>query len=351
MKILIASSNKGKIAEIMDYMDDLPMEFLSLSDIDVGDIVEPEETSDTLDGNSLLKAKYYADKTGYITLADDAGIFIDALSGAPGVYSARFAPTDEQRRQKVLEQLDGAVGDARGASFRTVLTLYNPKKEVHFSSLGETRGVITEEEVLGKYNWGYNPIFMPNDVGKCYSQFDMNDKHAYGHRGKALAEIKNHLHMNYEPRNIIAAVGIVINDRGEVLMNLRNDPVNKNAHNKWEFPGGTIDFGETIEESAVREVREESGYDVEVIRRLDYVMDKSITNDDGFQFHLILIPVLCEHVGGDGVYRDAEVLESRWFPLDEVKDYELLDGNIEMWQNIRESVDSLILKKQNHKIS
>ncbi len=160
MKLVLATKNKGKIKEIEDIIlkKDLGIELLSLRDFpEIGDIPEPEQT---FEGNALYKARYVCEKTGYAALSDDSGLEVDALSGRPGVYSARFAgegATDEEKNKKLLGLMKDIPFDRRGAQFRCVMVLY-AKTGDYVVTQGIWRGKIAFQPE-GDQGFGYDPIF------------------------------------------------------------------------------------------------------------------------------------------------------------------------------------------------
>ncbi|HAT03992.1 MAG TPA: hypothetical protein DCS29_04455 [Candidatus Magasanikbacteria bacterium] len=338
-KILIATTNRGKFHEMKTFLDDLPFEFISLDDLKHKP-KEPEENEGTIEGNAALKAKYYAEKTGYIALADDGGLFIDILNGWPGVISARVGETDEERRSHVLEKVKNLPDEQCSASFRLALALYDPHNKSQFLCLGERVGKILKEGRKGPSAWGYNEIFYLEDLKKTYGELTPEEKNATSHRGKALQKTKYFLQNNYGAKHIVVALPIVIN-KGQMLITLRNDPHRPEVHKKWEFPGGIIDFGETGESTSIKEVKEEAGYEVDVIKQLSKISIKD-HQFPHFRYQVYLIPYVCKLIGGDGRFSKTEVLDAKWIDLETHRDYDFLDGDNDFLDEIMPELKEII---------
>ncbi len=190
--ILIATANKGKVREIRDLVRDLPVEFLSLAEVaDVPDVVED---ADTFEGNALKKARIISQATGMVTLADDSGLCVDALGGAPGVLSARYGGpglSDEAKCRRILQEMLDIPDGGRSARFECVLALVSPDgDEVLFR--GACEGRITRS-LVGAQGFGYDPIFLYEPAGLTFAEMDMHAKNAVSHRGKALTQFAEYL--------------------------------------------------------------------------------------------------------------------------------------------------------------
>lgn len=188
MQLVFASNNKNKIAEIQALVPH-SIEILSLESI--GCTEDIPETADTIEGNAILKANYVTEKYGYNCFADDSGLEIDHLNGAPGVYSARFAgeqKSDKDNIQKVLQELDGI--ENRNAQFKTVIALNLNKEQNIFT--GIIRGMITESE-KGTQGFGYDPIFQPTDYNITFAEMNQSKKSAISHRGLAVKQLLHFL--------------------------------------------------------------------------------------------------------------------------------------------------------------
>ncbi len=195
MKLLLGSGNEGKIAELKEALAPLSLEIVSL--LAFPDIVEPEETGETLLENAVLKAQYYGKKTGLLTLADDGGLFVDALDGWPGVQSARVAPTHESKLTLILQELEWVPEEERSASFQGWLALYDPTSEELYAAFGACAGKITlEASSSTEMKWGYNHVFHVDEADKTFSEMTKEEKNSYSHRGKALAKIIRYLEKN-----------------------------------------------------------------------------------------------------------------------------------------------------------
>ena len=185
-KLLIASHNLDKVEEIRHILADLPVQLLSMQDFpDIPPVIEDRET---ISGNAVKKALETAMQAGIYTLADDTGLFIDALDGAPGVYAARFAGpecTYRDNRTKALHMLAGKT--LRDASFRTAVVLAAPKGVVSVHE-GRVNGRITEAE-RGNRGFGYDAIFEVENTGRTYAEMDDAEKNACSHRALALISI------------------------------------------------------------------------------------------------------------------------------------------------------------------
>jgi XTP/dITP diphosphohydrolase len=181
MQLVFASNNKNKIKEIQQLLPST-IEILSLEAI--GCHEEIPETSDTIEGNAILKANYVTQKYGYNCFADDTGLEVEALNGEPGVYSARYA--GEQRNSddnmnKLLENLYGK--ENRNAQFKTVIALNYEGKQHLFT--GIAKGEITTKK-SGNQGFGYDPIFRPNSYQETFADLTLETKNQISHRGKAI---------------------------------------------------------------------------------------------------------------------------------------------------------------------
>ncbi|WP_027405546.1 RdgB/HAM1 family non-canonical purine NTP pyrophosphatase [Anaerovibrio sp. RM50] len=186
-KIIIATRNKGKVKEIKDAFLDLPVELVSLGDID-SELPEPVEDGKTFIDNSLIKAKYYQEQTGMACLADDSGLEVEALGGAPGVYSARYSgenANDASNNAKLVEELKKLGLESSEAAYQCALTFIDTDGSV-LQSQGFCRGEIRLEAV-GSNGFGYDPYFYVGD--KSMAQLTLEEKDAISHRGEALRKM------------------------------------------------------------------------------------------------------------------------------------------------------------------
>lgn len=188
MKLVFATNNRHKLQEVKAIVGDR-VEILSLSDIGCCDDIP--ETADTLQGNALIKARYISEKYGVNCFADDTGLEVDALDGAPGVYSARYAGEEcnsEANMQKLLQNLTGKSG--RSAQFRTVIALIINGDEKLFN--GVVKGRISTEK-LGDSGFGYDPIFIPEGFSESFAQMSAEQKNSISHRFRATEKLSNYL--------------------------------------------------------------------------------------------------------------------------------------------------------------
>ena len=193
MRIVFATNNKNKLAEIREMLDGSGIEVLSLGDIGCHDDIP--ETADTLEGNALQKARYIHDKYKMSCFADDTGLEVDALGGAPGVYSARYAGGEghdsEANMAKLLAGLDGKSD--RRARFRTVVALITDEEEGR-EELFE--GIVTGEiikEKRGAGGFGYDPVFRPDGYDKTFAELGHEVKNKISHRALAVAKLADRL--------------------------------------------------------------------------------------------------------------------------------------------------------------
>jgi XTP/dITP diphosphohydrolase len=188
MKLLVATRNAGKLREVRVRVAGLDV--LSLDD--VPSMPEVEETEDTLEGNARLKALAAARASGLWTVADDSGLFVDALGGAPGVWSARYAPgSDADRIRKLLRQMEEVPEGRRGAAFRCVLALASPSGEVR-EARGECRGEILRAP-RGTGGFGYDPVFLVPELGRTMAELTLEEKGRISHRARALGALEPEL--------------------------------------------------------------------------------------------------------------------------------------------------------------
>lgn len=185
-KVILASRNKGKLEEIKAILEQFGMDTVSRDDAGIPTF-EVEETGSTFEENSLLKAQAIMDVAHVITIADDSGLEVDALSGAPGIYSARYAGencTFEDNNRKLLQELSGVPEDQRGAAFVSVITMLFPSGE-KLVARGECRGKILTE-LRGEEGFGYDPLFMPEGENRSFAEMTSAEKNRISHRAKSL---------------------------------------------------------------------------------------------------------------------------------------------------------------------
>jgi len=186
--LVLASRNKGKTTEIQDLLKDFPITIKNLYDF--GPIPHIEETGTTFDENAYLKASFTARMLGLPSMADDSGICVDALNGAPGVYSARYAgedATDEQRCNKLLEDLKSESN--RNAAFECVVSIAVPPGPA-LTYEGRCDGLIADQP-SGSNGFGYDPIFYYPPLNKTFAELSREEKGLVSHRGIALKEIRD----------------------------------------------------------------------------------------------------------------------------------------------------------------
>lgn len=189
MQLVLATKNEDKIQEIKHGLEDLNITILTCNDfLEFPDI---EEAGDTLEENAILKAVGVAEFTGYPALADDSGLEVEYLNGAPGVYSSRYAGpgcTYEENNNKLLGQLKGIAGEKRAARFKTVIAIAWDSENVETIE-GVVGGFIAEEK-SGQSGFGYDPIFFYPPMGKTFAEMTLEEKNGISHRGQALMKAR-----------------------------------------------------------------------------------------------------------------------------------------------------------------
>jgi len=192
-KIIVASNNEHKIKEIKEILLQLPFEVLSLKEANIS--IDVEESGSTFMDNAELKAsEIYKIADGNMVLADDSGLAVEALNGAPGVFSARFAGVhgnDKENNEKLLYLLDGAKEKQRKAKFICAMVLIVNEDEI-IKVQGEVEGVITDE-FRGEEGFGYDPLFFVKEYKKTFAQMGIEEKNVISHRGRALDKLKGEL--------------------------------------------------------------------------------------------------------------------------------------------------------------
>lgn len=191
MKLVFATNNRHKLQEVRDILGER-VEVLSLKDIDCND--EIPETGTTLEENALIKARWVKEKYGYNCFADDTGLEVEALGGAPGVYSARYAGEECDSQANMLKLLENLTGKSnRNAQFRTVIALIIENKEILFD--GVVKGVISEKK-MGDAGFGYDPIFIPDGYSMSFAQMESRLKNSISHRYRAAVKLNDYINNN-----------------------------------------------------------------------------------------------------------------------------------------------------------
>lgn len=185
MKLLIATTNKGKLREYQSLLKNLPLEIESLVK---KSFIEPKETGFTFEENAKIKAREYAKQFQMHVLADDSGLEVDALNGAPGIYSARFAgenSTDETNIEKILNLLQDTPYDKRTARFVCAIAIAAPNGNILQTTIGHCSGIIDNVR-KGKNGFGYDSVFTPKGFDKTLGELDFSVKETLSHRNRAI---------------------------------------------------------------------------------------------------------------------------------------------------------------------
>lgn len=188
MKIILATQNQGKIRELQELLVDEGIEVLSL--LDIPDWEDVEENGKTFADNAALKARAALRRTGVIALADDSGLEVDALDGAPGVYSARYAgePKDDERNNdKLLHLLETTSDEKRMARFRCALVMATPLGKEYLTE-GAVEGQILRER-RGTDGFGYDPIFFLPEYARTMAELNLTEKNKLSHRAQAFRKV------------------------------------------------------------------------------------------------------------------------------------------------------------------
>lgn len=201
LQIVLATSNPGKIAELQSMLTELPIEWIPQSEFNIPDI---EETGKTFIENAILKARHAAKLSGLPALADDSGLVIDALDGAPGIYSARYAGKDataEERNQKVLDEMKAVPKEERTAAYHCVMALVEYEDDpVPLICHGIWEGSILSEP-CGTNGFGYDPIFYVTTHDCSAAELSNAEKNAISHRGQVVDQLLEVFHSLIEHKH------------------------------------------------------------------------------------------------------------------------------------------------------
>jgi XTP/dITP diphosphohydrolase len=188
-ELVLATQNPGKLREMRQLLVGLPFRVLGPADFGIADA--PEETGTTFLENARLKARHYSRRSGRLTVADDSGLSVDALDGAPGLFSSRFGgegADDAGRNRLLLERLRGVPADRRGAHYTSAVVVVRGA-DVLFEAEETVEGRIAEEE-RGANGFGYDPLFFYPPFGRTFGETAPEDKDRVSHRGKAFARLR-----------------------------------------------------------------------------------------------------------------------------------------------------------------
>ena len=190
--LLIGSANRGKARELAQILEGLPWQVKSL--VDFPAVSAPEETGTSFEENAILKARYYSTQLQLPCVADDSGLVVDALDGAPGVFSARYAgpnANDDANNAKLLQNLEDLVWHERSARFVCCAVFMAPGGEPH-AETGTVEGHIAQA-CFGDGGFGYDPLFVPEGHDQTFGEMDQERKHKISHRGRALRKLRTYL--------------------------------------------------------------------------------------------------------------------------------------------------------------
>lgn len=188
MKIVFATGNPHKLQELKAIAGDCGIDFILPPDG-----FDPVENGKTFEENSLIKAREAAKLSSEISLADDSGLCVDALNGAPGIYSARYDETPQKRIDKLLKNIKDKSD--RKAKFVCSMSLVKPNGDIIFQTVGECHGNIAEKQA-GTNGFGYDPIFIPDGYNVTMAELSEDEKNKISHRGNALRKVLEHIRNN-----------------------------------------------------------------------------------------------------------------------------------------------------------
>jgi XTP/dITP diphosphohydrolase len=193
MKILIGTNNKNKLAQYGRALKKMLPDAEALALSDLGIMLDVEEDGDSLMHNAKKKAQEYAELSGMLSVADDTGLFIDALGGEPGLHAKRWAAgSDKDRCLKILERLKDVSGDLRSARYKAVVACYDPEKKKFYISQTAVEGLISEKYEGGN-GFGYDSIFFVEKFGKKFAELNNDEIDSISHRTTGMQEIINKL--------------------------------------------------------------------------------------------------------------------------------------------------------------
>lgn len=189
-QLLIATQNRGKFAEFLAFLKDLPFEFISLLDIKIPADFSIKETGKSFSNNAILKAETYGRLSNRLTLADDSGLCVECLGGQPGFESHRYHDgSDEDRYRKLLREMENVPKKKRQAKFVSCVALFNPKNNKIRTTMGDCAGWIAFKP-KGKFGFGFDPIFIVKGLNKHFAQLTLAEKNQISHRGEALRRMR-----------------------------------------------------------------------------------------------------------------------------------------------------------------
>jgi XTP/dITP diphosphohydrolase len=204
-ELLIATNNAGKVRELASALADLPLRLRLLGEF--AGVPEAEETGETFAENAALKALHYSARAGLLTLSDDSGLVVDALGGAPGVYSARYAgkaATYAERMRKLLGEIEATGDRERRARFVCVIALAEPSTGELVTFEGRCEGRIAREP-RGAGGFGYDPVFIPEGHTQTFGELPDEIKRSISHRALAVEAASRHLRGRFESRGLTSA--------------------------------------------------------------------------------------------------------------------------------------------------
>lgn len=327
-KILIATNNQGKFKELVAEFSDLHLKFVNLKDLKL-DKIKVEEPFSTLAENALHKAKTFAKLSKLTTIAEDTGLFVDYLKGAPGVKTKRFGKDAKDRQKKILNALKNIPTKNRQAAFITNACLYDPDNDSYTVFVGKVKGQIATQPIgVEQPGMDFDPIFYFPKFKKTFAEISIARKNLVSHRGQIATQLKRFLTKQYNFKQYLVVGGIVVKDR-KALFTKRRDPRSE-FNNKWEFPGGGIDNKEAVITALKRELKEETGFNVEPIEQLPEIVTR-VEEKYGYQVFLLLF--ICKIKSGELKTSDTEVADHGWFTIKEALKLDWLPANQEVISN------------------
>ena len=200
-KLLVASGNQGKVREIKNYLKDLSadLKFEIIAMDSFPELADVIEDGSTFEENALKKARIRAKQTGIASLADDSGLVVDCLDGAPGVYSARYAgeeASDDDNNQKLLREVKNYSFQERKACFKCVMALVDPEQDIEIIVKGECHGII-QLKATGEQGFAYDPLFFLPEKSKTMAELTIEEKNRISHRANALKAMKKEVKKRY----------------------------------------------------------------------------------------------------------------------------------------------------------